>query len=75
MSGGYFAMGLAMLVLVTGAVAVLVVLCAGIRRARPVVIRRSASVEELLADRYARGEMDEAEYRRRLDVLHRSGAR
>jgi putative membrane protein len=75
MSGGYLAMNFAMLVLAAGAVAMLVILCAGVWRSHPVVIRRSTSVEELLADRYARGEIDEAEYHRRLDVLDRSRAR
>ncbi|MFF7648029.1 SHOCT domain-containing protein [Streptomyces canus] len=33
----------------------------------------SASPEQLLAERYARGEIDEEEYRRRLSVLRSDG--
>jgi putative membrane protein len=35
---------------------------------RPREVR--ATPEELLAERFARGEIDEQEYRRRLDALH-----
>jgi putative membrane protein len=34
-----------------------------------------ATAEQLLAERYARGEIDETEYRRRLDTLEANGAR
>ena len=43
------------------------------RRARGLDGRRSG--ESVLSDRFARGEIDEAEYRRRRDVLHEGGNR
>ena len=36
----------------------------------PSVSERRATPEQLFAQRFARGEIDEDEYRRRLDVLH-----
>jgi putative membrane protein len=45
---------------------------AGIDRREP---PPPATAERLLAERYARGEIDEAEYRRRLDTLEANGAR
>jgi putative membrane protein len=38
------------------------------RADRPATVRRTP--EEVLAERFAAGEIDEQEYRRRLDVLH-----
>jgi putative membrane protein len=43
------------------------------RRARWLDSRRSG--EAVLSERYARGEIDEAEYRRRREVLREGGAR
>jgi putative membrane protein len=34
---------------------------------------RSSTPEQVLAERFARGEIDEEEYRGRLETLHRSG--
>lgn len=71
--GDWFAMSLMML-LVWGAVAAAVVWAVRAVRGEP---RRPGpgpdSAEQVLAERYARGEIDEDEYRRRSEVLRTSG--
>jgi len=47
----------------------LIVLIRHIMRSQPTRFGNRPSAEELLAQRYARGEIDEAEYRQRLAVL------
>ena len=51
-------------------VVVVIVLVRYLRRSTP---GGRAAAEELLAERFARGEIDEQEYRERLDVLRRAG--
>ena len=51
-------------------IACVIALVRYLRRSTPT--DRSAA-EELLAERFARGEIDEQEYRERLDVLRRAG--
>lgn len=76
MSGwGWVAMGVSMLlfwaVLILGGVA----LYRGLNRPSaggPSAAQRPTP-EHLLAERFARGEIDEEEYRRRLDALHSAG--
>lgn len=61
------------MVLFWGAIAAAVV--ALLRSIGPPVTRVTGpDAQQILAERYARGEIDEAEYRRRLDTLQRPGA-
>jgi putative membrane protein len=46
-----------------------------VRRPSPPDQRPHLSPEDLLAERFARGELDEDQYRHRLDVLREQGAR
>jgi putative membrane protein len=62
--GWWWVMGIGWLVFL-GLIAVVVVLL--VRRGTG--SGRSAGAEDVLAERYARGEIDDDEYRRRLDVL------
>ncbi|MVU78360.1 SHOCT domain-containing protein [Nocardia sp. ET3-3] len=77
MSGwGYAGMGIAMLifwVLVIGGIAVAVKFALSDRDTTPRY--ESPSPQELLAQRFARGEIDENEYTNRLAALRASGAR
>lgn len=68
---GYVAMAVSLLVL--GSIFFILWMSVGLSGSSSA--RRPISVEELLADRYARGEIDEAEYRRRLAVLDRARER
>ncbi|MEU4885693.1 MULTISPECIES: SHOCT domain-containing protein [Streptomyces] len=71
---GWFAMSAGMILfwvlIITGAVMLFRAL--GSRSEQP---QRSVppSPEQVLAERFARGEIDDEEYRRRLDTLHSSG--
>jgi putative membrane protein len=73
MSGwGYLAMGLSSVVFWA------LLIGGGILLYRELASRRppstpDSSPERLLADRYARGEIDDDEYRRRLDTLRHAG--
>lgn len=73
---GWVAMTATMVVfwglLVVGAVALY--RSAGRSRAEADPERAAPSPERVLAERFARGDIDEEEYRRRLDVLHSSAA-
>lgn len=61
--GGWWWMAVPMMIVFwTLAVWAVVTLVRGSRR-------RERSAEEVLADRFARGELDEAEYRRRRDLV------
>ncbi|MFF3462617.1 SHOCT domain-containing protein [Streptomyces sp. NPDC001984] len=80
MSGwGWFGASLGMIVFWAVIITVLVLLFRGLGRSMPggsrdVASRTTPSAEELLAERFARGEIDEDEYQRRLRVLRSSGA-
>ncbi|MER5911381.1 SHOCT domain-containing protein [Streptomyces sp. NPDC001982] len=80
MSGwGWFGASLGMIVFWALIITVLVLLFRGLGRSMPggsrdVASRTTPSAEELLAERFARGEIDEDEYQRRLRVLRSSGA-
>ena len=80
MSGwGWFGASLGMIVFWALIITVLVLLFRGLGRSTPggsrdVASRTTSSAEELLAERFARGEIDEDEYQRRLRVLRSSGA-
>lgn len=65
--GGWLMMGFTFLVF-WGAVIALVVWL--VRSTSTSGTRPSAPADEVLAERFARGEIDEEEYRRRRDVLH-----
>ena len=72
--GAWLAMGVSMVVLwglvVAGGI-VLVRSLAGGRNQHPSATRDAlGEAERILADRFARGEIDEDEYRRRTEVLH-----
>lgn len=41
-----------------------------VRSSRPAEVGRAGDADQILADRFARGEIDEEEYRHRRDVLH-----
>lgn len=75
MSGwGWFGASLGMIVFWALIITVLVLLFRGLGRSTPggprnVASRTTPSAEELLAERFARGEIDEDEYQRRLHVL------
>lgn len=56
--------------LVLWAVVVLVVVAAALRLPRQGRGARRPDAGRVLAERFARGDIDEAEYRARLDVLH-----
>jgi putative membrane protein len=79
MSGwGWFGASLGMIVFWALIITVLVLLFRGLGRSTPVgsrdvASRTTPSAEELLAERFARGEIDEDEYQRRLRVLRSSG--
>ena len=81
MSGwGWFGMIAGSVLLVALVVAAIVVLArAGQRSSRTAVVPSSSSAEDLLAERFARGEIDEDEYRTRLatltDARHRPSTR
>ncbi|WP_438290502.1 SHOCT domain-containing protein [Streptomyces sp. HUAS TT7] len=64
---GYAGAGLTVLVLLVLVTVVAVVL---LRRGEGVRHDRTPAAEQLLAERFARGEIDDEEYRRRLAVLH-----
>ncbi|WP_030843854.1 SHOCT domain-containing protein [Streptomyces sp. NRRL F-4474] len=72
---GWFAMSVGMILfwalIVTAAVLLLRVLS---RATGPTRASAGTSPEQLLAGRFARGEIDEEEYRRRLDALRASTA-
>jgi len=65
---GYLFMGTGTLVFWALVVAVAVLLLRDGRRPAA----RGSSPDQILAERFARGEIDPEEYRRRLDILHRS---
>ena len=72
--GAWLAMGVSMVVLwelvIAGGI-VLVRSLAGGRNQHPSATRDAlGEAERILADRFARGEIDEDEYRRRTEVLH-----
>lgn len=71
--GGWLAMGLVMLIFWAGliAAAILAIRYLGTtsRPAGPGAGGRSPGPEDVLAGRYARGEIDDEEYRRRVTVL------
>jgi putative membrane protein len=77
MSGwGWAFMGLSMLLfwgLLIAGIVVLVRYLGGTGQDRPVGPPHRPTPEEVLADRFARGEIDEPEYRQRLETL-RTGA-
>jgi putative membrane protein len=70
-AGTWLVMILMMLVFWGGLIAVIVLAVRGsLRPARPTDTRGpEPDADELLAERYARGEIDEDEYRRRREVL------
>ncbi|WP_406510073.1 SHOCT domain-containing protein [Streptomyces sp. NBC_00212] len=63
---GYTAAGLTLLVLMVLVAAVAIAL---FRRGSDMHRNRTPAAEQLLAERFARGEIDDEEYRRRLAVL------
>ncbi|HEY9474787.1 MAG TPA: SHOCT domain-containing protein [Mycobacteriales bacterium] len=69
---GWLWMAVGMLVFWVLVVTVVVLLIRAARRREPEP-RPRPTPEHLLAERFARGEIDEDEYHRRLDVLRRSG--
>lgn len=69
-AGGWVVMGLMMLVFWGGLVAVVAWLINSSRRDGPPPPR---SADELLAERFARGEIDEDEFTHRRELLHSSG--
>jgi putative membrane protein len=72
MSGwGYVLMGTLMVLFAALLIVGVVVLLRYLHRAgRPVDARSPVSAEQLLAQRYARGELDDEVYQQRLAVLH-----
>jgi putative membrane protein len=72
---GYFLMALNMVVfwgVVIGGIVLLVRYLGG-ERTRPASPAGGSDPQRLLAERYARGEIDDEEYQRRLDALRGSG--
>ena len=57
-----------LVVIIVGVIALIRYLGRGDRTTSGTTLRRTP--EELLAERFARGEIDEPEYRQRLDTLH-----
>lgn len=73
-AGGWLVMGLMMVVFWGALIAFVVWL---VRTLRPehradVTTSRSSRADEVLAERYARGEIDDDEYKRRRQVMHGS---
>lgn len=66
MGGGLIALMLGLLT----AVIVIAVILRVVDRTGHDIVRRRPGPDEILADRYARGELTDEEYRHRLDVLH-----
>lgn len=68
---GYTGMGAGMVIFwavaVFGLIAAIVYVC---RDRSPAAVPHSTTAEQILADRFARGEIDETEYRQRAAVLH-----
>lgn len=70
---GYAGMAIGMILfwlLVAGGIAALVIFVVGDRRDRPQGPPHPADPAQILAARFARGEITESEYRERLAVLH-----
>ncbi|MFD8637735.1 SHOCT domain-containing protein [Streptomyces sp. NPDC059533] len=72
---GWIAMSLSMVLLVALAIAGVVLLLRGVDRSSSGQVQPPAapSAEQVLADRFARGEIDEEEYERRLTALRAHG--
>lgn len=69
---GWVVMGTLMLVLCAGVVALIILLARGARRSRDTIApapQLQDDPERILAQRFARGEIDETGYRTRLDTL------
>ncbi len=73
---GWFAMSAGMIVFWVVIIAAVVVVVRALGRSpenpRPPASPARPTPEQVLAERFARGEIDEEEYRRRLTVLHTS---
>ena len=69
-SGWWFVMPLMMVVFWVAVVCVVVSFMQGRPGPDPTSGTRPAGPEEVLAQRYARGEIDDDEYSHRLDILH-----
>jgi putative membrane protein len=65
--GGFIAM---MIGLLTTVIVIAVILRVVDRMTGREIFRRRPTPDEVLADRYARGELTDEEYRHRLSVLH-----
>jgi putative membrane protein len=74
--GGWLAMSLMMVVFWGGLIALVVFLVRGVDRSgqSPMMPPPDRDADQLLAERYARGEIDEDEFTRRREVL-RAGAK
>lgn len=74
-AGEWFAMSLMMIVFWGALVALVVWLVRPVRRDhRDAATPSSSRADEVLAERYARGEIDDEEYTRRRRLLHEPGA-
>ncbi|MFE6222691.1 SHOCT domain-containing protein [Streptomyces sp. NPDC057854] len=71
---GWFAMSAGMIALWALIITAAVLLFRTLSRAtEPTRSPAAPSPDQLLAERFARGDIDEEDYRRRLDALHTSG--
>ena len=75
MSGwGWFTVSISSVLLCTLLITVAVLLFRALTRVPDTTGRQAASPEQLLAERFARGQIDEEEYRGRLGVLRTEGS-